>query len=218
MNHYVYITFNNSNKDYYIGGHSTELNPHLDKYMGSGTRFNEEYKKDKTVWDKYILSEHETVEAMRAAEYEAIAGHIGNGKCLNIRLHTNRAGYGYEHTDEAKEKISLALIGKKHTEESKEKMRLVNLGKKHTEEAKEKIRSGMLGNKHNLGKKLTEETKTKMSLSNIGKKFTAEHKEKLRLAKLGKKLGPMSEEHKANLKLAWIKRKERKNAENNIVD
>ena len=58
----------------------------------------------------------------------------------------------------------------------------------------------------NLGKKLSEEHKNKMSLARKGKKFSEEHKRNIGLANAGKKL---SQERKTEIKLGWIKRRER---------
>jgi hypothetical protein len=173
MNHYVYITFNNTTKQYYIGGRSTTKNPHIDGYMGSGTMFKKRYKENPGDWDKYILSEHETIEELRAAEYDAIKGHIRNGKCLNMRLSVSLGSFGVEHTDESKKKIGLAQLGKKHTEEAKEKMR-----KPKSDERKAKISLA------HLGKKLTDEHKAKIGLAQLGKKHTEERKAKISLAQL----------------------------------
>jgi len=93
----------------------------------------------------------------------------------------------YERTEEIRQKISLACIGKYPTEETKQKLSIAKLGKKHpqygkhrTEEVKEKLRLA------NLGKHLTQETKEKISLSQLGKKYTDESRDKMRLSQLGK--------------------------------
>ena len=49
-----------------------------------------------------------------------------------------------EMSNEQKEKIRQANLGKKHSEESKQKIRQVSLGRKHTPEAKEKCRQAAL--------------------------------------------------------------------------
>ena len=76
-------------------------------------------------------------------------------------------------------------LGKKHSEEAKEKMRIANigknLGKKHSEETKEKLRIA------NIGKKLSEETKEKIRIAKVGTEHSEETKEKMRIAKLGKR-------------------------------
>lgn len=100
-------------------------------------------------------------------------------------------------SEETKEKIRKAHLGKKLTCEHKEKMRQNNLGKKHSEETKEKIRLG------NLGKILPESAKEKVRLAQLGRKHSEESKEKMRNIKLGKK---HSEETKEKMKVSHLKK------------
>lgn len=83
--------------------------------------------------------------------------------------------------------------GKVTTDEAKEKMRAAKLGKKASLETKEKI------SKANKGKVFSKETCLKISLAKRGKKFSEEHKEKLSDAKKGKSL---SQAHRLSLKNA----------------
>jgi group I intron endonuclease len=85
---------------------------------------------------------------------------------------------GYKHSQQAKDKIRIKVLGRKHSDESKKKMKSVQslrpslgmLGKNHSEETKEKIRSG------NLGKTHSEATKEKLRLSHLGKKLPEDRK------------------------------------------
>ena len=93
------------------------------------------------------------------------------------------------------------FYGKHHTEESKEKMRAAKVGKKLTEEHKRKISES--NNRPFLGKHHTEESKEKMRAAKIGKKQTEEHKRKVREALKGRKVAEdvkkrISETHKRN--------------------
>jgi hypothetical protein len=84
---------------------------------------------------------------------------------------------GYEHTDEAKHKMSImrkglrtgednSMYGKHHTEETKKKISIIHVGKKLSEEHKQNISISLSGeNNPNYGKPLTNETKEKMSLN-----------------------------------------------------
>lgn len=106
---------------------------------------------------------------------------------------------GFKMSDEAKEKMSAAKIGKpgrvtmlgrKHSDETKEKMSISSKGVKKSPEHAAKI--GLI----HKGKTVShsEETRRKMSMSRIGKK--------------------MSDEARSNMKAAWIIRKFKKaNAE-----
>jgi group I intron endonuclease len=66
--------------------------------------------------------------------------------------------------------------GWKATEQTKEKMRQANLGKRHTKESKEKIRQSKKNCKPTfLGRKHTEESKEKMRRKRLGKPFLGKH-------------------------------------------
>jgi hypothetical protein len=91
---------------------------------------------------------------------------IHKGSLCNLS-NGGEGNQGYKTSEETKELLRKANIGKKHTEETKFKMRISNtrhfLGKHHTEETKKKMRE-----KHChcwLGRHHTEETKQKMSES-----------------------------------------------------
>jgi hypothetical protein len=86
------------------------------------------------------------------------------------------------------------------SENAKEKMRLAKVGKKLSKEHIEKIRNS------NTGRSISEESRKKLSLSRLGIVFSDDHKSKLRAAKIGIKF---SDEHRKNLSAAiagryWI--------------
>lgn len=82
---------------------------------------------------------------------------------------------GWNHTDEAKEKIRLA--GQRPcADETKEKIRQKALGRKHTKEAKQKCA-------YWLGKKFTDAHKAKLGSGNRGKPRTEETKRRMSAAK-----------------------------------
>lgn len=101
-------------------------------------------------------------------------------------------GKGYQHTDEAKQKIREFRQGKKLSESSKEKVRIAKLGTIMSDEAKQKMSEAKfnmsdetkekIGNAHK-GKILSVETKEKMSLAK--KQISDETKKKMRQAKSG---------------------------------
>lgn len=139
---------------------------------------------------------------------------IGPYAIGNIRIVTN----GTNNTEAHK--------GKKHTEEHKQKMSIALKGKKISEEHKQIISKRMLGNNWNLGRKHTEESKTKMSVSNKGRVISLAQRQKLSLANTGKRHSEaskqkMSERNKGKklsniakhnisegIKLHWVKRKQ----------
>ena len=62
------------------------------------------------------------------------------------------------------------IKGSHHTEEAKNMLRLANIGKKHTEEAKRKMSESRSGSKnHNYGKPMKEEQKIKISKTLTGR-------------------------------------------------
>ena len=84
------------------------------------------------------------------------------------------------HSEETKQKISEANIGKTHSEETKKKMSDLHLGKTHTEETKQQMSEAKTGSIH------TDETKKKISEAKTGTIHTEEHKQKISEAQLGK--------------------------------
>lgn len=88
-------------------------------------------------------------------------------------------------------KISNSLKGKILTDETKEKLRRANLGKKQSLETIEKRITKIKGRK-----KLphTKEAKLKISKSLRGKMHTEEHKEKIRLKMIGRKFSEETKE------------------------
>lgn len=133
---------------------------------------------------------------------------------------------GLKHSEETKQKISLANKGRIKSAETIEKLRLANIGKKNSlgckrtsqtikkikealsrPDVKEKILKANIGKKLSLesierirqtklGKRANEETKIKMSKSQKGRKHSEETIEKMRKAKLGKRI---SEETKQKI-------------------
>lgn len=104
-----------------------------------------------------------------------------------IRLFkSNNPIYGYNMTSGGD-----GVSGLKLSEEHKDKIKQANLGKPKSKEAIEKNRLG------HLGKKVSEETKAKMRDSAIGRKLSEQHKQKLSKIHKGKKL---SQQHKQKLK------------------
>jgi len=96
---------------------------------------------------------------------EGCAGRIPTEKQREVfRIYnaTAEPRKGWNHSDEAKAKISKAHKGRKITNEQKESVRKAHLGKKLTEEHKEKIRQCVIGRKH------SEEAKVKVSEAHRG--------------------------------------------------
>lgn len=114
--------------------------------------------------------------------------HIDNTEIQCIKEHNCKVPNGYNITEGGS-----GNKGWIPTNETKEKIRIANLGRRHSAEFKEKCRL------NNIGKKLSEETKKKISLANKNRIQSASHIENAKLARLGYK---HSEESKQKMSLA----------------
>lgn len=95
------------------------------------------------------------------------------------------------------------ISGVKHSEESKNKVRLANIGRKHTQQTRDKMKES--SPKFWLGKKMPIEMRDKISLARKGKKMTEDQKKNMGRKGTahhfyGKKL---TEQHKVNM---WANR------------
>lgn len=116
---------------------------------------------------------------------------------------------GFIHSDVSKKKMSESK--KKMSQETKEKIKNAIIGKKHSYKTKEKLSLINKGNTFasgNKGKSKSDDHKEKIRLANIGKHDSPITADKIRQAHLGKK---RSENHKKSISLAiknhWAKRK-----------
>jgi group I intron endonuclease len=101
------------------------------------------------------------------------------------RKHLSELNTGKKLSEETKEKIGLASLGRKHM-----------LGKKQSDEAKLKISQALIGNTHTKGMTLSDEHRAKLSAAGKIRVFTEQHRENLRKAQLGRKY---SDEVKMNM-------------------
>ena len=114
---------------------------------------------------------------------------------------------GIPLTDETKEKLRRANLGKKHSKETKLKISKSHLGKVLTEKTKEKMRKPKSKEaiektrQANLGRPLSEEHKEKLKLAHLGKTFSEESKKKMKESKLGKKHSEERKEQMRNTRL-----------------
>jgi|WetSurMetagenome_2_1015567.scaffolds.fasta_scaffold35335_2 hypothetical protein len=105
-------------------------------------------------------------------EYKTYIPDYGYNKTLG--------GEGFSPTEEIRKKISDSHKGKKHSEEHKNKISLANRKRKHTEETKRKI-----GDSHK-GRKFTESHVENMRKVRKGKKMLQSTKDKISSATRGK--------------------------------
>lgn len=137
---------------------------------------------------------------------------------IKIRAIKGSPMKGRHHSEETKKKLSEANKGRIVSEEERKAMSERNpwkgregwmKGVEFTDEHKKKISESHMGENNPMwGKHHSEETKIKLSKSNKGQKRSKEFCDHISNVQKGK---IFSEEHKANLRKAWVKRKEREN-------
>jgi hypothetical protein len=101
-------------------------------------------------------------------------------------------------SDETRAKMSKSHKGRKATQETIDKRREKLIGKKRTEDSKQRMSDAQKGNSNRKGVKVSKETKERLREANIGKTKTNMTKKKMSDA----------------ARLAWVKRKERKESDN----
>lgn len=136
----------------YIGITSRELN----KRWKSGAGYKEQAFYNailKYGWDNIkhdVLAENLTLEEANQMEIDLIRRFRSNNKRYGYNVASGGEGSpGFKQSDAAKEKISKAHKGERKSEEHKEKLRLANIGKHHTEETRRKLSESHKGRKLN---------------------------------------------------------------------
>ena len=184
----IYSATNINNNKIYIGQSQQSLEKrwknHLRDYNRNdkNTHFYNAIRKYGTeCWKVEVLEEVNNIELLNEAEMKWIEHYdtFNRDKGYNS---TNGGENGFIFSDETKEKMRQAKLGKSLSEETKEKMKQSMLGKTHTEETKKKISD----TKNNNPYIYSEEQKEKMRQSHLGKHLSEETKEKMSLSKKGK--------------------------------
>lgn len=168
------------------------------KYKGSGTRWlnhinyhGKEFVE--TIWYQEFINKDELVKF--ALDFSIKNNIVKSDDWANLVLEDGINGglNGYNHSDQAKIKLSImnrgkilsketrhkiseSLKGKPKSEEHRLKMKDIWTGRQHTEESKIKMSENNVGM---LGKIHSEETKQKMSESQAGRKHSDETKLKI---------------------------------------
>lgn len=226
----VYIHINKFNNKSYIGITSNEPK---NRWGVAG----EGYKRNPAMWgaiQKYgwdgfehiIWAEKLIKEEAREWEIRLIA--LFKTNCS--RYHSPLYGYnltdggegmcGYTLSEETKEKLRSAHLGRKASDETKKKLSQIHKGKKFTEESKRKISESKKGkNNPNYGKKLSEDVLEKLSkaLSGennpmYGKTHTDEAKRKMSEASKKRWIEGKCDTEKNRQRLANQKRGKNPNA------
>jgi group I intron endonuclease len=173
---YIYKTTNIINNKIYIGQHvATEFDKY---YKGSGTILAHAFKKyGKENFNCVLLEAAETKDELDAKEIYWIDKLDSRNKSIGYNITAGGEGtVGYQHTEEAKKKMSIAKKGKQLTDTHKKAIGLRLKGHTLSEESKAKLREA------NLGQKRTEETKQKLREAHKKnpRNFTEEYRRKLR--------------------------------------
>lgn len=193
------------------------------------------YGTESFIWEE--IDSASTEEDLNKLEIKHIAEYKEKYPIYNLTA-GGEGSTGYRHSVEAKREMSKRRKGKPlgpFTEEHRENLRKANLGKKHTKEHREKVSKSLIGNKRcvgfkkspesiekfrrshsgeknwNYGKHLSDETKEKIAATKRGKpswakgkKFTKEHCENISKAKKN-----ISDETRAKMRISQQKRREK---------
>jgi group I intron endonuclease len=168
--HYVYITTNLITGQQYIGKHSTDNES--SNYLGSGTRLLKAIRKyGKENFSKEVVSTHYTEDEAYLAEdalidklnaiesekfYNIVKGGRGGGfdRKLGPR-DESKIRKGWNHSDEAKQKISEAHKGKENwhkgklkSDETRAKMAVAQKGRIVSDATREKISAASSGTRN----------------------------------------------------------------------
>ena len=209
---YVYKITNTVNQKHYIGIsiHEPESNRIRKHLAGHGSRVLasavKKYGRDAFTYE--ILEENVFTELLPDLEVAYIAKFSTIApKGYNLTLGGDGI-QGLKHTEESREKMSLAHLGKTISKETREKIGAANRGKIYSQETREKISNALRSRPP-----YSQETREKIGAASRGKSLSKEHREKISRANRGRthsqetceKIGrahrgkTLSSEHRAKL-------------------
>jgi group I intron endonuclease len=140
-------------------------------------------------WDKFtheVIAENLTID--EANYYEEF--YIKEFKALYPNgYNLTTGGSNSLHSDETKEKIRIAAIGRVFSKETIEKKRIASTGRVHSKETKEKISIALSGeNNPSFGVSPNESTREKIRLATIGRPRSEKAKENMNKKRFGRVL------------------------------
>lgn len=196
---FVYKTTNTVNGRQYVGSHST--NNVEDGYLGSGHALLKAVKKyGKDCFTREIIEFLDTP----GEAFEKEVQYIEQFNTLQPN------GYNLSPTG------GIGVVGW-CSDETREKLRQARIGKKHSDDVKRKIGKSSIGNKSNTGRNLTKEHKAKLSIILEGNSNSKDNKlsiatrDKMSQSKIGNsnsKGREYTQEQKSSIQLALKRRNE----------
>jgi len=150
MKAFLYCWVNTQNNKLYIGSHVGCDN---DGYVCSSKVMLKEYKNNSYIFKRSIIA-HGTESDIRHLETVLLKklDAAKSDEFYNLINHAFPQKTGWNHSLEARAKISAAGIGNKRSCGPSERKKIANSRKRHTEEHKARIHIWAAGNKSNTGK------------------------------------------------------------------
>lgn len=188
---------NTSDVTFYVYRH-VRLDNNTPFYVGKGVGSRAYSKQNRnTYWRNIVKSagyevevimDNLTEEAAFQKEVEFIKLYKNCGYCEANKTDGGEGTTGFKHTEATKQKLK----GRKFSEDHKQKLREANLGKKLSEERKRTISESLKGDKNpSSGKKFSDTHKNKISEAHKGKKHTEETKKKMSEARIALNLSKL---------------------------
>lgn len=186
---YVYIHKKISNDEVFYVGKG------FGKRAWKKTSRSEYWKRIENKYGRYVEIVKDGLQEDEAFELEKeIISYYGRKNLCNL----NDGGYGGKNpSQETREKMRQAFLGRKFSPETIEKKRIASTGKKHTEETKAKLSAYFKGKKL---KPHTEEAKEKIRQAHLGRIVSEETRKKLSEAQKGKTGRKLTDQEKENLR------------------
>ena len=181
MNQGIYKIINVVNNKFYVGS-AVNLRKRKARHFSELRTGKHKNRHLLAAWNKYgeqtfvfvVVEEVEDRALLLEAENRWLKQHVGKDYCYNIGTDATAPAmglsgelsptWGYQHTDEARERIGFHSRGRGHTPESREKIRHFLLGKPKSAAVRAKISATLSGaGNPNYGKPRSEEFKAKVS-------------------------------------------------------
>ena len=181
MNQGIYKIINVVNNKFYVGS-AVNLRKRKSRHFSELRNNRHNNRHLQAAWLKYgeqafvfvVVEEVADRAILLAAENRWLKEHVGKDYCYNMGTNATAPmlgvsgeaspTWGYQHTEEARERIGLHSRGREHTPESREKIRQFLIGKPKAAETRAKISATLSGaGNPNYGKPRSDAFKAKVS-------------------------------------------------------